>query len=128
MRAVYQMDEAAEPKTVLLKLHDELMQENPRAAGNLAEGLDETLTTLELRVPTRLNRSLSSTNEIESVSRLWNGSAAKSRAGRATTIHSAGSGQRCYSSNRAGISFMAIVTCPSRSMPCSPRISFVVSI
>lgn len=66
MRAAYQMDEAADAKIALLKLHDELLKENPSAAGSLAEGLEETLTTLELRVPTRLNRSLSSTNGIES--------------------------------------------------------------
>lgn len=66
MRAAYQMNEAADAKLALLKLHDELMQDNPSAAGSLAEGLDETLTTLELRVPTRLNRSLASTNGIES--------------------------------------------------------------
>jgi transposase-like protein len=66
MRAAYQMNEAADAKLALLKLHDELLQENPSAAASLAEGLDETLTTLELRVPTRLNRSLSSTNGIES--------------------------------------------------------------
>jgi putative transposase len=66
MRAAYQMNEAADAKIALLKLHDQLLQENPSAAGSLAEGLEETLTTLELRVPTRLNRSLSSTNGIES--------------------------------------------------------------
>ena len=66
MRAAYQMPEAADAKLALLKLHDDLLRENPSAAASLAEGLDETLTTLELRVPTRLNRSLSSTNGIES--------------------------------------------------------------
>lgn len=66
MRAAYQMNEAADAKLALMKLHDELLQENPSAAASLAEGLDETLTTLELRVPPRLNRSLSSTNGIES--------------------------------------------------------------
>jgi putative transposase len=66
MRAAYQMEEAVDAKNALLKLHDELLQENPSAAGSLAEGLEETLTTLELRVPTRLNRTLSCTNGIES--------------------------------------------------------------
>lgn len=66
MRAAYQMNEAADAKLALLKLHDELLQDNPSAAASLAEGLEETLTTLELRVPTRLNSSLSCTNGIES--------------------------------------------------------------
>jgi len=66
MRAAYQMNEAADAKLALLRLHDELLQANPSAAASLAEGLEETLTTLQLRLPRRLNRSLSSTNGIES--------------------------------------------------------------
>ena len=50
----------------MYKLHDELTEENPSAAGSLAEGLEETLTLLELGVTPRLRRSLSSTNGIES--------------------------------------------------------------
>ena len=66
MRVAYSMEEAVDAKNELMKLHDELLQTNPSAAGSLAEGMDETLTTLELRLPTQLNRSLSSTNGIES--------------------------------------------------------------
>lgn len=66
MRAAYEMSEAADAKLALLKLHDELLQQNPSAAGSLAEGLDETLTVVELRIPPRLSRSLSCTNGIES--------------------------------------------------------------
>lgn len=66
MRAAYQMEEAADARNALYKLHDELMEENPSAAASLVEGLDETLTLLELRLTTRLRNSLSSTNAIES--------------------------------------------------------------
>ncbi len=66
MRAAYQMEEAADARNALYKLHDELNEENPSAAASLAEGLDETLTLLELRVTRRLRNTLSSTNAIES--------------------------------------------------------------
>ena len=66
MRAAYESLEAADARQALLRLHDELIEANPSAAGSLAEGLDHTLTVLELRVPPRLRRSLSSTNGIES--------------------------------------------------------------
>ena len=66
MRAAYQMQEAADARNAIYKLHDELIQENPSAAGSLVEGLDETLTLLELRITPRLRNTLSSTNAIES--------------------------------------------------------------
>ena len=66
MRAAYEMDETADARQALYKLHDELMQLNPSAAGSLAEGLEETLTVLELRLTPRLRRSLATTNAIES--------------------------------------------------------------
>ena len=66
MRAAYMKQEAADARQGLYKLHDELMEENPSAAGSLAEGLEETLTLLELGVTPRLRRSLASTNGIES--------------------------------------------------------------
>jgi len=66
MRAAYQMPEAADARNALYKLHDELIQENPSAAASLVEGLDETLTLLDLRITPRLRNTLSSTNAIES--------------------------------------------------------------
>ena len=66
MRAAYLMSEAADARNALLRLHDELIEVNPSAAGSLAEGLDETLTVLDLRITPRLRQSLSSTNGIES--------------------------------------------------------------
>jgi len=66
MRAAYLKDEAADARQALYQLHDELMEVNPSAAGSLAEGLEETLTLLELGVTPRLRRALASTNGIES--------------------------------------------------------------
>ncbi len=42
------------------------MQTNPSAAASLAEGLEDTLTVIELDLDRRLRSSLSSTNSIES--------------------------------------------------------------
>ena len=66
MRAAYLQHEVADAKNALYKLHDELMELNPSAAGSLAEGLEETLTVLDLRLTPRLRQTLSSTNAIES--------------------------------------------------------------
>jgi transposase-like protein len=66
MRCAYDMDAAADAKQALLKLHDELLASNPSAAASLEEGMDETLTVLELHVGRKLRRSVSSTNGIES--------------------------------------------------------------
>ena len=66
MRAAYELTEAADARQALFRLHDELVEANPSAAASLAEGLDHTLTVLELRVPPKLRQSLSSTNGIES--------------------------------------------------------------
>ena len=66
MRAAYLMNEAADARNALYKLHDELMQENPSAAGSLAEGMEDTLMVTELRLTPRLRDALSSTNAIES--------------------------------------------------------------
>jgi hypothetical protein len=51
---------------VLLKLHDELIDVNPSAAASLAEGLDETLTILDLHPHAKLRQALCTTNGIES--------------------------------------------------------------
>jgi putative transposase len=66
MRCAYEMIEAADAKQALLKLHDELLKANPSAAASLQEGLEETLTVIELRVGKTLRRSIASTNGIES--------------------------------------------------------------
>ncbi len=66
MRAAYQKPEAADAKQALYRLHDQLAMANPSAAASLAEGLEETLTVLDLRVSPQLRRSLASTNGIES--------------------------------------------------------------
>jgi transposase-like protein len=66
MRAAYLMPTAADAKQVLFRLHDELVQTNPSAAGSLAEGMDHTLTVLDLQITPRLRQALSSTNGIES--------------------------------------------------------------
>jgi putative transposase len=66
MRAAYDMEELSDARNVLFKLHDELMEENPSAAASLVEGMDETLTLIDLRITRRLRKTLSSTNTIES--------------------------------------------------------------
>jgi len=66
MRAAYLMDQVANAKNALFKLHDELISVNPSAAGSLAEGLDDTLTVLDLGVRHTLRQALSCTNGIES--------------------------------------------------------------
>ena len=66
MRAAYDMTETVDARNALFKLHDELLEANPSAAGSLAEGLDETLTVTGLRLTPRLRRALATTNGIES--------------------------------------------------------------
>jgi putative transposase len=66
MRCAYEMTEAADAQQALWKLHDELLTANPSAAASLMEGMEETLTVLELRVGYKLRRSVASTNGIES--------------------------------------------------------------
>jgi putative transposase len=66
MRAAYAKPELADARNARYKLHDELVRGFPAAADSLMEGLEETLTVLELGVRSRLKRSLTSTNLIES--------------------------------------------------------------
>jgi transposase-like protein len=66
MRMAYEKSCAAEAREALLKLHNELIQLNPSAAASLQEGMEETLTVLDLGLAPQLRRSLSSTNGIES--------------------------------------------------------------
>ena len=46
-----------------------LADEYPSATGSVREGLDETLTVLTLHLSTRLQRSLATTNAVESLLR-----------------------------------------------------------
>ena len=62
----YAMAEYAEARRALDRLHRELMDLNPSAARNMAEGLEETLTVHKLRVPAALRKTLASTNVMES--------------------------------------------------------------
>jgi transposase-like protein len=66
MRAAYLMDNLADAKNALFQLHDELVNVNPSAAGSLVEGLDDTLTVMDLRIQHKLRQALSCTNGIES--------------------------------------------------------------
>jgi putative transposase len=66
MRVAYGAVEAADSRNLLYQLHDELLQNNPSAAASLMEGLEESLTVAELRLPHKLRETLSSTNCIES--------------------------------------------------------------
>lgn len=53
-------------KNALCRLHDELLGANTSAAASLMEGMDETLTMIELRVGKKLRQSISITNGVES--------------------------------------------------------------
>lgn len=66
MRAAYQQTEYADALKLLQVMELELEEINPSAAASLREGMEETLTVLDLRVPGKLRSSLMSTNAIES--------------------------------------------------------------
>jgi putative transposase len=66
MRNAYASSEYETAKKTLQGLLRELMDLNPSAARSLEEGMEETLTLHQLRVPNTLRKSLSSTNIIES--------------------------------------------------------------
>jgi putative transposase len=66
MRCAYSMSDKTDARRALDQLHLELMHLNPSAARSLEEGMDETLTMHQLRLPPGLRRTLSSTNVIES--------------------------------------------------------------
>lgn len=66
MRAAYECTEIADARQALFKLHDELLQVNPSAAASLVEGMEETLTVIDLRLNPKLKRALACTNGIES--------------------------------------------------------------
>jgi transposase-like protein len=66
LQNAYAMTEYADARRALERLHRELMELNPSAARSLEEGMEETLTVHRLRVPSKLRRTLASTNVIES--------------------------------------------------------------
>jgi len=66
LQNAYAMVDYEDAKRALEGLHHELMHLNPSAARSLEEGLEETLTVHQLRVPDQLRRTLSCTNVIES--------------------------------------------------------------
>ena len=66
MRSAYLQEECVDALQQLQQLELELESINPSAAASLREGMPETLTLLDLRVPVRLRRSLVTTNSIES--------------------------------------------------------------
>jgi putative transposase len=66
MQNAYAMADYTDAKRALDRLHRELMDLNPSAARSLEEGMEETLTVHQLRVPDQLRRTLCCTNVIES--------------------------------------------------------------
>ncbi len=66
LRKAWSSETAAEAKRQLRSLATSLQMEHPDAAASLREGLEETVTILELDVPGLLQKSLRSTNAIES--------------------------------------------------------------
>lgn len=67
LRRAYRAPEVGRAKRLLLALADRLEARAPAAATSLREGVDETLTVLELDLSDRLRRSLATTNPIESL-------------------------------------------------------------
>jgi transposase-like protein len=63
----YGSPDVAKARRLLHDLARRLEDEYPSAAASVREGLDETLTVLALRVSERLQRSLATTNAIESL-------------------------------------------------------------
>lgn len=69
LRQAYRSDDPKRATRILLNLARGLEPKWPSAAASVREGLDETLTVLGLGLPRVLERSLSSTNPLESVNR-----------------------------------------------------------
>jgi transposase-like protein len=63
--AAYQSGEPVRAKRMLEALARQLERKHPSAAASLREGLDETLTVMQLGLHERLARTLSTTNPIE---------------------------------------------------------------
>jgi putative transposase len=60
----YNLDDADKAKAQLERLARSLEEQHPSAASSLREGLDETLTVLNLGVGRTLRKSLATTNPI----------------------------------------------------------------
>lgn len=67
MRAAYRAASTVEAEGQLLALTRELERTHPGAAASLREGLTETLTVIRLGLPPTLQRTMRSTNPIESM-------------------------------------------------------------
>ena len=67
MRLAYHAESALKAEGELQALARELDKTHPGAAASLREGMPETLTVLQLKVPPTLARTLRSTNTIESM-------------------------------------------------------------
>jgi transposase-like protein len=77
MRVAYSATEAVDARQLLYKLHDELLQSNPSAAGSLAEGLEECLTVAEFRLPPKLRQPSRAPTASRAASRSWTTSVSK---------------------------------------------------
>ena len=66
LNAAYALEDYDAAKKALEQLHRELMDLNPSAARNLAEGMEETLAVHRLHLPVQLRKTMASTNVIES--------------------------------------------------------------
>jgi transposase-like protein len=66
LNAAWRENNPTKAKQKLLRLAEELEKDHPGAAASLREGLEETLTVQRLRLPELLQKSLSSTNIVES--------------------------------------------------------------
>ena len=67
MNQAYECRDAKRAKRLLEALAARLESEHPGAAASLREGLDETLTVIELNLPERLQLSLRTTNPIDNL-------------------------------------------------------------
>ena len=67
MRDAYRSTSQAVAKKRLLQLIAHLSNDHPDAAASLREGLDETLTLKDMKLPASLERTLSTTNPIENL-------------------------------------------------------------
>lgn len=67
LREAYGAGDAARARRMLTNLARRLRDEHPGAAASLEEGLDETLTVMQLGLPKKLARQLSTTNAVENL-------------------------------------------------------------
>ncbi len=70
MQEAYRCEKPETARRLLNALARQLEVEHPGAAASLREGLAETLTVLELQLPDRLRRTLSTTNPVENLNSL----------------------------------------------------------